>query len=409
VPVTTYGGVLCSAAVASNGSAVYIGSPNGYLYALNPNSNGAPIWSDYLGAPIYSSPAVSASDDTIYIGTWANGLFAIDAATGYTNWVFQSDDTNNLDGGTDSAPAIGPDCTIYFVAQTGPVGDLFAFSPNGSLQWFFPFPTFSTESPTATPTASPAIGKDGTIYVGSVDGYLYAISPSGTLEWIFDTFDGSAIESSPAIGGDGTVYIASTDGNLYAVTNGILKWGFTNQPYYPFVSSPAVTADGTVYIGSTDYNVYAITNGEAETNFLTGGQVLSSPAIANGAVYIGSEDGYLYALPSSAGLASSAWPMFLHDPRHTAAGPNPNCSSGAAAVAFPNNAWIYTNNSSSTFSFYLSGTPGSLWGIFASSDLAAWIAAGSVSLDSSGIGSFSGSSGKFVLFIGWADILERHG
>ena len=31
--------------------------------------------------------------------------------------------------------------------------------------------------------SSPAIGEDGTIYVGSHDGYLYAISKNGELEW----------------------------------------------------------------------------------------------------------------------------------------------------------------------------------------------------------------------------------
>ena len=32
-------------------------------------------------------------------------------------------------------------------------------------------------------TSSPAIGLDGTIYFGSVDGKLYAVSPEGKLVW----------------------------------------------------------------------------------------------------------------------------------------------------------------------------------------------------------------------------------
>ena len=351
--------------MAANGSAVYVASLNGTLYALN-TTNRAVLWSNQLGNPMVASPAVSASDGTVYAATfnpynWPNALFAFNPLTGATNWSFQTDDWPNGDGSPiDSSPAVGPDCTIYFLAMSG---NLYAVSPNGTLQWFFPLPA------AYYPASSPAIGEDGTIYVGSRDGYLYAISPDGTLEWIFDTLDGSPIQSSPAIGADGTVYIASTDGNLYAVTNGILKWQLAPSGYQ-FISSPAVAADGTVYIGSTDDNVYAITNGGVKWVFPTGNQVISSPAIAaNGGVYIGSEDGYLYSLPGSAELAGSAWSMFHENPARTGATPNPSCSGGASLVAFPNNP-SFPN--SGQFRFNISGTHGSSWVVFASSNLTDW-------------------------------------
>nr|6TJB_A Chain A, Cake2 [synthetic construct]6TJB_B Chain B, Cake2 [synthetic construct]6TJB_C Chain C, Cake2 [synthetic construct]6TJB_D Chain D, Cake2 [synthetic construct]6TJB_E Chain E, Cake2 [synthetic construct] len=63
--------------------------------------------------------------------------------------------------------------------------------------------------------ASPVIGEDGTIYVGSNDGHLYAINPDGTEKWRFKT--GKAIEASPVIGEDGTIYVGSNDGHLYAI------------------------------------------------------------------------------------------------------------------------------------------------------------------------------------------------
>ncbi len=62
---------------------------------------------------------------------------------------------------------------------------------------------------------SPAIGLDGTVYVGSDDHNLYAIKPDGSLKWKYAT--GSGVESSPAIGSDGTVYVGSYDNNLYAI------------------------------------------------------------------------------------------------------------------------------------------------------------------------------------------------
>ena len=62
---------------------------------------------------------------------------------------------------------------------------------------------------------SPAIGADGTVYVGSDDHHLYAINPDGTLKWKFQT--GYTVWSSPAIGSDETVYIGSNDNYLYAI------------------------------------------------------------------------------------------------------------------------------------------------------------------------------------------------
>ena len=64
--------------------------------------------------------------------------------------------------------------------------------------------------------SSPAIGEDGTIYVGADDYYLYAINPDGSLKWKFKTGWGS--RSSPAIGEDGTIYVGADDYYLYAIS-----------------------------------------------------------------------------------------------------------------------------------------------------------------------------------------------
>ena len=65
-------------------------------------------------------------------------------------------------------------------------------------------------------TSSPAIGSDGTIYVGSRDKKLYAINgKSGVKLWEFET--GHEIASSPVIGSDGALYVGSWDGKVYAI------------------------------------------------------------------------------------------------------------------------------------------------------------------------------------------------
>ncbi|MEN3041771.1 MAG: PQQ-binding-like beta-propeller repeat protein, partial [Fervidobacterium sp.] len=96
--------------------------------------------------------------------------------------------------------------------------------------------------------SSPAIGSDGTIYVGSSDyyfseySYLHAINPDGTLKWKYQT--GGLISSSPAIGSDGTIYFGngtiirvgsryeSGSGKLYAIQSS--SFGLANSPWPKF-------------------------------------------------------------------------------------------------------------------------------------------------------------------------------
>lgn len=106
--------------------------------------------------------------------------------------------------------------TIFLV-----FGVALANSP-GTLKW-----KFKTDG---LVKSSPAIGKDGTIYVGSEDKYVYAINPDGTLKWKFLT-DGS-VYSSPAIGEDGTIYVGSYDGNLYAIYSD--SKGLADSPWPKF-------------------------------------------------------------------------------------------------------------------------------------------------------------------------------
>jgi len=78
----------------------------------------------------------------------------------------------------------------------------------------------------------------------------------GTVLWEFET--GGAVYSSPAIGIDGTVYVGSWDKKVYALDgkSGAKKWKF--QTGDRVCSSPSIGSDGTVYIGSNDKKIYAI-------------------------------------------------------------------------------------------------------------------------------------------------------
>ena len=55
-----------------------------------------------------------------------------------------------------------------------------------------------------------AIADDGTIYVPVESGVLYAFDPDGAVKWTFDLMGYSGPSASPAIGGDGTIYVGAT-------------------------------------------------------------------------------------------------------------------------------------------------------------------------------------------------------
>ncbi|BDU51056.1 hypothetical protein HLVA_16250 [Haliovirga abyssi] len=183
-----------------------------------------------------------------------------------------------------SSPAIGSDGTIYVGSSDN---KLYAINPDGTLKWSYLTGYWVT--------SSPAIGSNGIIYVGSWDHRLYAINPDGTLKWSYLT--GYRISSSPTIGSDGTIYVGSRDSNLYAINpDGTLKWSYLTGN--SINSNPAIGSDGTIYVGSHDNKLYAINpDGTLKWSYLTGDWINSSPVIgSNGTIYAGSCDHKLYAI-----------------------------------------------------------------------------------------------------------------
>ncbi|MCD6220092.1 PQQ-binding-like beta-propeller repeat protein, partial [Candidatus Calescamantes bacterium] len=313
----TGGCILSPPAIDSVGT-IYVGSSDRNLYAINPD--GKLKWKFKTGGFLPQSFPAIGSDGTIYVGSndvrsFYSNIYAINP-DGTLKWKYTT-------GGWVSSPAIGSDGTIYVGSEDG---NLYAINPDGTLKWKI--------KKVLAYFSSPAIGSDGTIYVGTFgdfnlfdainpdgtlkwNGNLYAINPDGTLKWKYKT-GAIWLQSSPAIGSDGTIYVGSLDGNLYAINpDGTLKWKFTTGD--SAFSSPAIGSDGTIYVGSKDYNLYAInSDGTLKWKYTTGGWVVSSPAIgSDGTIYVGSKDGNLYAIYSSGTLANSPWPMLQHDLKHT--------------------------------------------------------------------------------------------
>jgi outer membrane protein assembly factor BamB len=197
-----------------------------------------------------------------------------------------------------SSPAIGSDGTVY----VGSNDNLFyAFNPDGTVKW-------TQTSGSLFDTSSAAIGSDGTIYAGSTGGNLYAFSPAGAVNWTY-TVPGPAAtmswSSSPAVASDGTIYIHGGDGNLYAINpNGTLKWT-APVPGLSY-AAPTVAPDGTVYIGTDGGSLYAISPAGVQdwvyATPVAGDPIYTAAAIDSaGNIYFGTLSGYFYSLSPSGG------------------------------------------------------------------------------------------------------------
>ena len=94
---------------------------------------------------------------------------------------------------------------------------------NGALVW-----KFKTGNPVFS---SPAVGNDGTVYIGSWDKTFYALNGrNGAIRWTFKS--GASIESSPVIGSNGFVHVGSNDGKVYSFKSS--SSGPANSPWPMF-------------------------------------------------------------------------------------------------------------------------------------------------------------------------------
>jgi hypothetical protein len=114
--------------------------------------------------------------------------------------------------------------------------------------------------------SSPAIGSDGTVYVGSNDKKLYAINgKSGVKLWEFET--GDFVWSSPAIGSDGTVYIGGEC--VYALNGktGDKKWGYGTGSGTRVQTIPAFKDAFTLYTNDQPIFLSAINSSDGARKF----------------------------------------------------------------------------------------------------------------------------------------------
>jgi outer membrane protein assembly factor BamB len=308
------------------------------------------------------SPTITNQPQSQAVTVGSNVTFSV-GATGAAPLHFQwrKGDLDVTDGGRISGAATASltvsnvqtsDAGSYAVvvsnsldSVTSEVATLTVTVPPGSKLWEF--------TTGGAVHSSPAIGTDGTVYVGSSDGKVYALDGStGAKRWEYAT--GGAIRSSPAIGSDGTVYVGSGDWKIYALdgATGAKRWEFVTG--WAALFSPSVGADGTVFVASLDGNFYALDGAKGTNRWQFTGGSDSAPAIAaDGTVYVGASDHKLYAVDGATG--TNRWGTAVGDYVSAAIGADGTVYAGSGATVYALDAatgakrWEFTADSSVAF------------------------------------------------------------
>ncbi|MEP6894335.1 MAG: PQQ-binding-like beta-propeller repeat protein [Chloroflexota bacterium] len=233
-----------------------------------------PLWSFKTEDEIRGTPTFFQG--SLYIGSYDNNLYALDAAEGKFQWKYPTD------GGIVSRPAV-VDGNIYVGSEDKRLHVISARS--GKVVW-----TYYTEGPIRS---SPRIAE-GHVFVGSDDNHLHAINiTTGRMAWRFETAD--PVRSTPFVMNE-LVYVGGESGDYYAIDfRGALKWRFHAKRA---ITSSTVGTPQTIYFSSVDSNLYALDprNGWAIWKFRLGKASISSPCIVDNLVFVGASDGFIYAV-----------------------------------------------------------------------------------------------------------------
>ena len=306
VPTATTSVVNNSIPVIDANNMVYFGGRDKILHSLNPltrNYN----WKYTTGGEVLSMPIIS-NTTSLYFGANDGKIY-------------------DISGNGPAIPTAAPIVPMYMLNQqhTG-ISAYGGPRSTPTIKW-------STNFVAGNLFVLPSISIDsaGTLYIGSNTGFVYAFSSTtgaSITGWPVKVTSNpnsallnsqNSMYTTPAIAPDGTIYIGSNEGYLYALTPaGRVKWSY--YAGYPLQSSPTLDAGGSIYFGA-GCSVFAL--GDAGYRaypkwlapFATDSLVNSSPALGqNGYLYFGSCDGYLYAVDSFTGLYKWSFNMSLPDP-----------------------------------------------------------------------------------------------
>jgi len=242
-----------------------------------------PLWSFRCEDEIRGTPMFSQG--ILYIGSYDNNLYALNAGDGKFHWKFPTD------GGIVTRPAFY-EGNLYFGSEDKRLHVVSV--RGGKVVW-----TYYTDGPIRS---SPCIAE-GHIFFGSDDHFIHAVNlNTGRMAWRFETAD--AVRATPFVVQD-LVYTGCESGDYYAVDfRGDLKWRFHAKRA---ITASTVGTGQALYFSSMDSTLYALDprNGWVLWRFRLGKPSISTPCIVEDFIFVGASDGFIYAVESRS--AKEAW------------------------------------------------------------------------------------------------------
>jgi outer membrane protein assembly factor BamB/tRNA A-37 threonylcarbamoyl transferase component Bud32 len=231
------------------------------------------LWAFECEDEIRGTPLVD--DGIVYIGSYDNNLYALDAKTGEFIWKYAAE------GGITGRPAVEEDA-IFIGSEDY---RLHAVSKKGKMLWLYY---------TDGPIRSSPVLSDGHVFFGSDDRHLHVVNMvTGRRAWRAQV--SAPIWSTP-VPKDEKVYFGCEAGDFYCYDfRGEMRW---RKKVKRAVTSSPIIVDELIYFGSRDWSLYAleIENGWEVWRFRMGGPTISSPTHAEDCLYIGCGDNNLYAV-----------------------------------------------------------------------------------------------------------------
>jgi outer membrane protein assembly factor BamB len=200
------------------GDRLVIGSRGGKAMALA-LADGQILWSTPVTGGVDSEARYDASHEQVYLGTDDGFIYAVDPQDGKLRWSYKGR------GAVERLPELGGDA-VYFSTSSDRI---IALDPrSGKALW-----QYEREPPegfTIHGHAGPRLAR-GIVYGGFSDGFLVALNAgTGDIVWARSLAAASEqyvdVDATPAVLGDDLVLSSSYSGGLYALaaSSGEVRW-----------------------------------------------------------------------------------------------------------------------------------------------------------------------------------------
>ena len=281
--------VVPKSSPAVAGDKVVFASDAGTMWALEA-ATGKPIWDFSIREPhrkgIFSRAVISG--DRVMFGAYDGNLYSLHLADGSEAWRYDGADWIG------SSPAISESDDLLWIglehARPGNQGSVAAFRlSSGEKVWQHWVPEYVHGSPTFS-------RRHGVIAIGGNDHHLYCLDAlSGELQWKFAT--GGPIKEAPAFDETrGLIYFGSFDGGIRAIDTetGELVW--TIQTQNAIYSTPLL-AEGKLFVTSTDKYLHIVDlEQSAHRKMLLHAKSCSSPTLIGDRVFFGANNGVVFEM-----------------------------------------------------------------------------------------------------------------